>query len=252
MSSKTKKPRNKRHNPKPVSFSGIVKSISNVMWKGDTRRLSDIQQIQVLSQLRMAWDDSREEYSPGAFNLLGHFYRLCKGVAEGMGMPGFSAICDEARNALQLYYDSEGHEPLPKHLADRIEPMIEGLRLLLPDIPLGVYERAHEVSREVLIEKTLEQFDTLPPEYIDNARAVMAGEKVPAVAERTGLEEKEVSLQARVVAAIVYTVKGKLTDEFPTTIDLIRKQSAALLRSLDTLLESKRIVEEEMSKGKAA
>lgn len=249
---KQKKPRNKRYSPKPASFSGIVKSISNVMWKGDTRRLSDIQQIQVLAQLRAAWNDSREDYSPAAFNHLGHFYRLCKGIAEGMGMPGFSAICDEAREALQTYYDSEGHEPLPKHLADRIEPMLEGLRLLLPDIPLGVYERAHEVSRETLIEKTLEQFDTLPPEYIDNARAVMGGEKVPSIAERTGLQQSEVSLQARVVAAIVYTVKGRHTDEFPTTIDLIRKQGETLARSLDTLVTAKQIVEQEMAKGQAA
>lgn len=167
-------------------------------------------------------------------------------------MPGFGAICDDARLALQEYYDSDGREPIPDRLAARIEPMLESFRFLLPDLPLGVYEKSYEISRTILIEKALEQFDSLPPEYLDVALAVMGGEKVPSVAERTGQPEEEISVQARVVAALVYTIKGDQSKDFPTTIAMIRKQGEELSRALMALQEVKRVVKAHCEAEQAA
>lgn len=247
---KTKKPRNKRHNPRRVTGDSYELAARRLL-RLDTRRLTDIEQIEVLLKTEAAWREAREEYSPGAFNQLGHVYRLCHGIADLMGMENFEAICLKAREALQRYYDEDTHDPVPDDVAAIIQPMIDGLRLVLPEVPKAVYDEAYKASRTILINKALEQFDSLPPSYSDVALAVMSGEKVPSIAERTELPEEEVSIQARVVAAIVYTVKGDQTKEFPTTIAMIRKQGEELSRALRALLEAKRVVREHLEAEQA-
>lgn len=250
---KTKKPR-KKYNPNKRRVNGAthMSVLSELLWNSDARRLSDLEQIHVLVSMNSAWDDARRNYSPGAFNLLGHFYRLGKGIAHGMNMTNFNAICDEARLALQEYYDSDGREPIPDHLAARIEPMIDGLRILLPEIPLGVYQAAYSGSREVLVEKVHEQFDGLEPECHQVALEVMDGGKVPEIAERSGLTEEQVVTSARVVAAIVYTLLNDLTKPFPTTIALIRKHGEELGGALRAILKVKAAMDKKQQAADAA
>lgn len=252
--SKTKKPRNKRYTP-PRDADANHEHAARQLLRMDVRRLSDMEQIEVLLKMRSAWEEARKEYSPGAFNQLAHIYRLCHGIADLMGMKGYAAICLRARDALQRYYDDDTHNPVPDDVAAMMQPMIDGLRIILPDVPKAVYDEAYKASRTILIQKVLEQFDSLPPSYYDVALAVMGGEKVPDIAERTGLPEEEVSLQARVVAAIVYTVKGDHTKDFPKNIAIIRKQGEELARALRALIEAKRVVSEHLKAhqaGKAA
>lgn len=59
---KTKKPRNKKHNPRRASRDRHMKAMAHVMWTADARRLSDIQQIEVLAKMDSAYAESRKEY----------------------------------------------------------------------------------------------------------------------------------------------------------------------------------------------
>lgn len=52
---KTKKPRNKKHNPRRASRDRHMKAMAHVMWTADARRLSDIQQIEVLAKMDSAY-----------------------------------------------------------------------------------------------------------------------------------------------------------------------------------------------------
>ncbi|HEX5362355.1 MAG TPA: hypothetical protein VFW49_14915 [Fluviicoccus sp.] len=249
--SKSKKPR-KKYTPRRVTGGSHMSVLADVLWNSDSRRLSEMEQIHVLVSMNSAWDEARRDYSPGAFNLLGHFYRVSKGIAYGMHMPNFEAMCDEARNALQEYYDSDDRDPIPDHLAVRIEPMLEGLRAVLPEIPLGVYQSANSSSREILVEKIHEQFDSLEPECYQVALEVMDGGKVPEIAERSGLTEEQVSTSARTVAAIVYTLINDMTKPFPTTIALIRKHGEELGRTLRTILKVKAAMDKKQQAADAA
>lgn len=240
------KQRNKKYNPR--KHQRDLPAISRQLWTHSQERMGMIDQLRYASQINAAIDEACAEYSPPAFNMLGHFYRVARGVADAMKMRSFMAICDDARLALQEYYDSDGRSPIPDDLAVRIRTMTRGLIQLLDEVPKDVFDLAEKASRELLVIKVFEQFDSLPDDYLQVALDVFEGGKVREVAEKHGLPEVETATRAKIVAAIIYTIKTEHFMEdnaFPRTIEVVRKNAEAYATNLRLMMAARKLTNKE-------
>lgn len=233
--------RQKKYDPRRRSPERGMEAIYRSMTLADTRRLSMIQQLQVVTSARMAVSDCAKEYCPAQFNMLSNLYRISKAIAapEGLNLPAFAAVCDAAWQSLMAYYESELEGAIPPDLLRPVNVMIDHLVSILECVPLSMYEVAARASEQALFKGVFSHFkDKTEPWEWEAALAVMDGAKAGKLVERFGQSEVRIANAARVVGAMTYTLHADRLLDFPSDMAKLRKIGPTLRPTLEQMIKT--------------
>ncbi|MBN3005611.1 hypothetical protein JW897_17905 [Chromobacterium alkanivorans] len=224
------KPR-KKYNPRKVrrGWAGESDAFVKAFTLASTERLAAHEINSISLSMLAPLDVMRTSWCPVSFNMVAHVYRVARIVATEMDIQLLAQACDDTWRILNELYATEG-KPVPTaEQWDALRFMADALLVLLPEIPRPFWVQADESSRETVKTRMLEQYLLLPEWARRAAIDVLAGKTVKDLAANLKRPEKDVSEHVRSAGAILYTLHGDGTLQFPDNVTKLRKLGAQLL-----------------------